>query len=90
MRNKEILTILKYVALLSKLEKTVADLQKEIDELVFEKGDKLGQLESIKNEIAESSLTFYATFRVFQSRYRDCNVNDPSRLMSLALNLRSL
>lgn len=53
--NNDILTILKYVASFSRLEKTVTDLQKEVDELVFQKGDKLGQLESIKNEIAESS-----------------------------------
>lgn len=43
------------MASFSRLEKTVTDLQKEVDELVFQKGDKLGQLESIKNEIAESS-----------------------------------
>jgi len=55
MSNKDILTILKYETSFSKLEKIVTDLQKEVDELVFEKGDKLGQLESIKNEIAESS-----------------------------------
>ncbi|HYZ60155.1 MAG TPA: hypothetical protein VE544_10910 [Nitrososphaeraceae archaeon] len=53
--NNDILTILKYEASLSRLEKTVTDLQKQVDELVFEKGDKLGQLESMKNEIAESS-----------------------------------
>ena len=33
-------------------------MQKGVDELVFEKGDKLGQLESIKTEIAESSRQF--------------------------------
>ena len=54
MRNKDILTILKYESSFQKLEKTITDLQKEVDELVFEKGDKLGQLESIKNAIAES------------------------------------
>lgn len=43
------------MASFSRLEKTVTDLQKEVDELVFQKGDKLGQLKSIKNEIAESS-----------------------------------
>jgi chromosome segregation ATPase len=53
--NKDILRILKYVAALSRLEKTVMDLQKEVDELVFENGDKVGQLESIKNKVAESS-----------------------------------
>lgn len=53
--NKDILRILKHVAALSRLEKTVMDLQKEVDELVFEKGDKVGQLESIKNKVAESS-----------------------------------
>jgi predicted nuclease with TOPRIM domain len=53
--NEDILTILKHVAAFSRLEKTVIDLEKQVDELVFQKGDKLGELESIKNKVAESS-----------------------------------
>ena len=43
------------MAAFSRLEKTVIDLEKQVDELVFQKGDKLGELESIKNKVAESS-----------------------------------
>lgn len=53
--NNDILTILKYDASISRLKKTVNDLQREVDDLVFQKGDKMGQLESTENKIAESN-----------------------------------
>jgi hypothetical protein len=53
--NEDILNILKHADAFSLLGKTVSDLQKEVDELVFQKGDKMGQLESIKNKVAEAS-----------------------------------
>ena len=53
--NEDILSILKHADAFSLLGKTVSDLQKEVDELVFQKGDKMGQLDSIKSKVAEAS-----------------------------------
>ena len=54
-KNQDILKLLKKADRITILEKEAKDLEKQVDDLVFERGDKLGELQSLTNRIAESN-----------------------------------
>jgi hypothetical protein len=54
-KNQDILKLLKKADRITILEKEAKNLDKQVDDIVFERGDKLGELQSLMNRIAGSN-----------------------------------